>query len=307
MRVLFVCSGNNGISPIVESQAESLKKSGVELDVFAIKGRGLWNYLKAIPALRNKIRTFKPQIVHSHYSLSSMVTSLSTSLPVISSLMGSDVNRSGILRHIIRFFIKHSWKVTIVKSEKMRSLLEYDAVKVIPNGVDRDIFKPLNRMECRDKLGWDRTNKYVLFAADPARDVKNISLTKKAMQLVNYGSLQLKTVYGISHTDMPVYINASDVIILTSKWEGSPNIIKEAMACNIPIVSTDVGDVRWLLGDLEGHYVSKTSPEDVGDALSAALRFTGSTSGRERLGLLGLDSKSIAMQLMQIYEKTSDQ
>ena len=100
---------------------------------------------------------------------------------------------------------------------------------------------------------------------------------------------------------MPVYLNAADVLLLTSKWEGSPNILKEAMACNCPIVSTDVGDVKWLLGDLEGHYLSSFDAVDFSKKIKQAFIFGKRTCGRKRIYELGLDSENIADRIITIY------
>jgi len=105
---------------------------------------------------------------------------------------------------------------------------------------------------------------------------------------------------------MPEYYSASDVILLTSLWEGSPNVIKEAMACNCPIVTTDVGDVRWIIGDTEGCYIASLDPNDYSLKMKKALDFaqkSGKTNGRNRIIYLGLDADTIALRIIGVYEK----
>ena len=101
-------------------------------------------------------------------------------------------------------------------------------------------------------------------------------------------------------------MNASDIVVLTSLREGSPNVIKEAMACNCPVVATDVGDIAWLFGNEPGHFLSGFDPQDVATKLNMALEFSeeyGRTSGRNRIIELGLDSESVARRIVGVYEE----
>ena len=102
---------------------------------------------------------------------------------------------------------------------------------------------------------------------------------------------------------MPLYLNASDLLLSTSLWEGSPNVIKEAMACNCPIVTTNVGDVKWLLDGVEGCLITTNDPKDVADKIKKALNFKGRTKGRDKLISLGLDSEHIAKKIIKVYEE----
>ena len=103
-----------------------------------------------------------------------------------------------------------------------------------------------------------------------------------------------------------LYYNAADLLLLTSKHEGSPNIIKEAMACNCPVVSTDVGDVRWVIGNTKGCYITSSNPVGVAQKVMLALEFSeknSRTKGRERIMELGLDSDTIAAKIIAVYKK----
>lgn len=301
MRVLFVSSGNKGISPIIQAQAKSLAESGINIEIFGITGRGIFGYLKIIPRLRQKIAQANPDLVHAHYSFCGIVSSLATRKPVVCSLMGSDVKSSGLWRHIIRFFIKHVWKVTIVKSEDMKHSLGLGNVHVMPNGVDMNLFRPMDDNECRAKLGWPSDKRIVLFAANPARPEKNYALAGQAIKALNSENIELKVVHGIKHEDMPIYLNAADVLLLTSHWEGSPNVIKEAMACNTPIVSVDVGDVRWLLDEVEGCYLTAREPIALADKLGQIFQNKREVTGRWRIFELGLDAESVAKMLNDLW------
>ncbi|HOY84103.1 MAG TPA: glycosyltransferase [Candidatus Syntrophosphaera sp.] len=307
MKVLFVCRGHGKarprISPITKAQARSLERAGLSVDIFPLRGNWIKAYLGSVLQLRSYIKKTKPDIVHGHYSLCGFTATLASPKPVIVSLMGSDVKQSGLLRLITKFFANHIWKVTIVKSQDIKLSLGLDSVFVLPNGVDLDMFKPMPRENCRRELGWPESNKIILFAADPKRNEKNFSLAKASCEKLDSHFVVLKVVHGVKQETMPVIINASDLLLLTSVWEGSPNVVKEAMACNIPVVSTNVGDVDALFGDTQGYFIAKPETDDVRRKVDACLAYPQKVNGRDRLISLNLDASVIAAKLIDLYEK----
>ncbi len=306
MKILFVFSGNSiyfDISPFIQAQAESLRKLGHTIDYYPIKGKGIKGYISNIPQLKHYVKKCNYDIIHPHYSFCGVISSLSIKKRVVCSLMGSDVKQSGLWKLLIRYFIKYKWRKTIVKSLEMKKELGIDKVVVIPNGVDLEIFKPLDKNECRKKLGWRQDSKTILFASNPKRPEKNFSLAQKAIAALHIEDIELKVVYNVPHNEMPLYLNAYDLLLSTSLWEGSPNVIKEGMACNCPIVTTNVGDVKWLLEGVEGCFITTNDPKDVADKIKKALNFKGKTKGRDKLISLGLDSEHIAKKIIKVYEE----
>ena len=303
MRVVFVCSGNYGVTALVKAQADSLVAAGIDVLIYPIVGKGLMGYLRNIQTLRQYLSQHKPDLVHAHYSLSGLVTMLSTKLPVVVSLMGSDVNHSPGMRALVRFCSKHVWKFTIVKSDNMKAKLGLSRVQVVPNGVNLELFKPLDKVECRSKLNWKNTSKHILFVSscDPGRLEKNLRLAKEAVNACNRQDLELHIVTNIDQMEMPIYLNASDLLLLTSKWEGSPNTVKEAMACNIPVVATKVGDIETLFIDTSGYYIGQQNAIDLGKKIDSAIAQKVRVQGRERINSLSLDSVSVANILKQMY------
>ncbi|PID94132.1 MAG: glycosyl transferase group 1 [Bacteroidetes bacterium] len=305
MKVLFVSSGNNanGLSPIVKNQGVSLAHNiGCEIYYFTIQGRGLRGYLQNIPRLRKTYKDVQPDWVHAHYSLCGFVTTLAGISPVIVSLMGSDVKAKRTFKFFILLFARFFWKRVIVKSEEMKQDLGYASAVVIPNGVDLDIFTPMPQEEARSKLQWSvEGKKVILFAANPKRPEKNFQLLEKAFQLLPQGKYLLKVLENVPNHMIPYYLNASDVVVLTSLWEGSPNVIKEAMACNRPIVSTDVGDVKHNLWGLDGCFITSYDPDDVANALVEALKHQ-QIEGRRRVRALGLSAANIAERIVSVWK-----
>jgi glycosyltransferase involved in cell wall biosynthesis len=314
--VLFVSSGNHpsGFSPVVKKQADSLSAHDVRIDFFSIKRGGLWGYLKSIPAIRKKIRKNRYNMVHAHYSLSGICAAVAAhrSCPVFCSLMGSDAQITGIWRSVIRLFARKWWQVVIIKSFSMNKKLALKDYVVLPNGVDLEQMRPMDQADARKKIGWNSAKKYILFLADPKRPEKNYQLAREAVECLDIADIELKAIGACPHEDVPLYLNACDVLLLTSLWEGSPNVIKEAMACNRPIVSTDVGDVRKIFGDTRGCYIASFNRDDVAEKLILALEFSsnpGQTSGRQQIISLGLSADAVALQLVDLYSRfsTTDQ
>jgi len=308
IKVLFVSSGNslNGLSPIVKNQGESIKLKDVDINYFPIKGKGKIGYLKVILPLRKHLKNNKYDIVHAHYSLSAFVASLAGAKPLVVSLMGSDVKSKSYYRFIIKFFNWFFWSVTIVKSEDMKRSLGIDQSFVVPNGVNFEKFYPMGKQEALGVTKWDKNKRHVLFAADPKRQEKNFILAKEAYESLGIPDADIHVLENIPNELMAFYYNAADVVILTSLWEGSPNVIKEAMACNKPIVSTDVGDVSWLFGDSEGHFLTSYEAKNVAKSIENALEYATAkktTQGRQRIIDLELDAESIAKRLIGIYSK----
>jgi teichuronic acid biosynthesis glycosyltransferase TuaC len=299
-KVLFVSSANRGtISPIVKAQGKSLSRQGIAVDYYGITGKGIRGYLANIPLLRTHILKTSPDLIHAHYSLCGIVAALTfAAKPLVVSLMGSDTKTGLFSRIGIPCFAELFWHRVIIKSPSMQPKNGNNNFIVIPNGVDFDTFRPLRDKTLKNK----RT---ILFLADPSRESKNFPLARDAFSLLDAESAELIVRHGMPQEDVPKILNEADVVLLTSKWEGSPNLVKEAMACNCPVVATDVGDVAWLFGDEPGYFLTGFEPRDVAEKIRMALAFAeqrGRTRGRERIVQLGLDSETVARRIVGMYE-----
>jgi glycosyltransferase involved in cell wall biosynthesis len=300
MKILFISSGNlfNGISPIVLKQGKSLENEGIQVEFFTITGRGFRGYLKNVGRIRSHLHKNKYDLIHAHYWLSGIIASLAGAKPLIVSLMGTEARTGRLSRIIIRYYSRNVWDHTIVKSIRIRKELNLPATTVLPNGVDLDLFRQISREEVR-KIAGVESGKIILFASDPSRYEKNYSLAEEAVRRAGIEQGHLLVVNSKPHEMIPYFMNAGDVLLLTSYWEGSPNVIKEAMACGLPIVSTDVGDVREVISDTAGCFITGYDPGEIADKLNSAIRFGRRTDGREKIK--HLDEKIIAKKLSGIY------
>jgi len=322
MKVLFVVSGNNqyyDVAPFIKSQGDSLAQEGVEVSYFPILGKGLLNYLKNAIPLRKHLKNNPVDVIHAHYALCGWVAVLASlgRIPVVLSYMGDDLFGSYTSKNKRSF---KSWVLILLgkaaqpflsgiicKSQKMADAIARKSIcHIVPNGVRLEQFKLYDK-GLRKELGLEKDKKYVLFLADPSDHNKNVALVESALEILNLPDVELLIRYKVSHDAVVKYLNVADVFVLCSFSEGSPNVVKEAMACNCPMVVTDAGDAAWVAGDTPGCYVSPSyEPEDFAKKLSLALQYAekqGRTQGRERLMTLGLDAKSIAGKVIAIYEQ----
>lgn len=308
MRILFVASGNQGApSPVVKNQGDALAAEGVTVDYFLIKGKGIKGYLKNVKPLRKYMKEHKYDAIHAHYSLSAFVASLAGAKPLVVSLMGSDVKAAGWYKFIIRLFAAvGGWRSIIVKSNDMYRSLGIKRAIVIPNGVNMARFKPMSKSECQKRLGWDTERKHILFPANAARPEKDYALAEAAVkELANERDRELEIKLHVfentPNEETPYWYNAADVVLMTSKWEGSPNAIKEAMACSRPIVATNVGDIAERTSGVEGCFVAQTrDAQELASLLNKAFAIT-QTKGNDRIVSDGLDANVINQKLINLY------
>lgn len=304
MKVLFVCSGNknNGPSDVVLNQYKSLIDIGLDVDLYTIEGQGILGYLKNIIPLRRKIKTNSYNVVHAHYSLSGIVASLASAKPLIVSLMGSDAHITGWIKKVTLYFQKRNWDATILKSSDMQNKLNLNSYQILPNGVNTDRFCPMSKNEARNILNIGHSDKILVFIANPKREEKNFKLAEDTLTCIKTQNVKLITVHNVPNEKIPLYLNAADALVLTSVYEGSVNVVKEAMSCNTPIVSTDVGDVQKNISGLLNCFISSNRPEDFASKIDQVLMSDQRSNGRDRVFKLKLDSVSIANKLKETYK-----
>ncbi len=310
MKILFVSSGNSkaGISPIIKNQGESLRREGVDIEYYTIKGKGIIGYLTNINKLRKFVIDKEFELIHAHYSLSALVVILSfLRLPIVVSYMGSDVLGShdingkrtliGKLEVFVTKLVNLFVTNRIVKSKEMSQ--KFLNSHIIPNGVDFESYKEIEKSFSKKKLGLLKNKEFILFPADPKRPEKNFKLFEEAFRLLANTKYEYICFNDTLNRMTPFFYNASAIVVLTSFHEGSPNVIKEAMACNIPIVSTDVGDVKEIISNTDGCYITNYDPKEIAAKMEMALKYNKKTTGR--LNIKHLEDSSIAKKIIDIY------
>jgi glycosyltransferase involved in cell wall biosynthesis len=158
----------------------------------------------------------------------------------------------------------------------------------------------------KNELGLSDDKKYVLFLGNTENTRKNSQLAQKAINLFNTDNIDFIAPFPISQDLVIKYLLSVDVLVVPSLMEGSSNVIKEAMACDCPVVATDVGDAAWLFGNEPGHFLTTFAPRDVADKIRAALDFSerhGRTNSRVRIIELGLDAEIVARRIVRVYEE----
>lgn len=303
MKILIVASYNKGrFAPFIVEQAESLKRAGCELDWFGLQGKGIKGYIKNLPELKRKIKEFHPDIIHAHYGLSGLFANLQRNVPVVTTFHGSDINERKVLRLSKLAMRLSAWNI-FVSQKTLEIAKPSKKYTLLPCGIDFSDLQLTDKAEARRKMGLDIDRKFILFAGAFDNTVKNAPLAKESVALLNDKSVELLELKGFSREEVTLLMCAVDSFLMTSFTEGSPQVIKEAMACGCPIVSVDVGDVRERLDGVEGCYVANSrNHEELADLLQKAILFESKTKGRDKVIVDGLDNKLVARELIDIYK-----
>ena len=307
MKVLIVANNKPGhFSPFVTDQVDALAKYGVEFDFFGVGGKGVFGYLSYLMPLKKKIDEFQPDLLHAHYGLSGLLANLQRTVPVVTTFHGSDVHSRGLNLLISKFTARYS-AYNIFVSPWLLELTGYrgENKSVIPCGVSTTTFFPMDRAEARKQLGWDINENYVLFAGAFDNEVKNSALAKAAISLVP--NTKLVELRGYNREQVNLLANAANCLLMTSHREGSPVIIKEAMACGTPIVSVDVGDVKEVLNGVNGCFLARYDADDIASKIKHTLSFKGKTNGPQCIIEKNLSNDIQAKNILKIYQAVIDQ
>ena len=323
MKILIV--GNNKLghfAPFVKEQAHALQLQGCDVVFFGVQGKGIIGYLRCLPALKRAIKQHQPNLIHAHYGLSGLLANLQRIVPVVTTYHGSDINVPAVRRFskIAMRLSAHNIFVSqrnVTLALSPNSLITYRLKKrytLLPCGVN--IPKPWGELQTQwvgqltlNQWVQEKLNarvKHVLFAGAFNNAVKDPELAKAAInELASEGvKVELIELKGFNRDQVNALMYNCDTLLMTSKTEGSPQVIKEAMACGCPIVSVDVGDVAERLSGVEGCYVvSSREPAAIAEALQQTLAFHGKTNGRQRIIEMGLSNEQVAERLMAIYKQ----
>jgi glycosyltransferase involved in cell wall biosynthesis len=312
---LWPTEADPGFGSFVKAQMDSLRPLGVEFDVLFVNGReSIWNYFRGIGQVRRQLRAKRYDLIHAHFGLSGWVARWQLRVPLVVSFMGDDVlgkpdrtGRQTLLGHFLRisgFILARLVSAVIVKSPQMAAKLRLHSARVIPNGVDLNLFQPREQSEARQTLGLDAGKKFVLFPYNSGEARKRFDLVQAAVSLAReqIPNLEILAVHAKPQEQVPLYMNAADIMVMASTFEGSPNAVKEAMATNLPVITVDVGDARELIGPTEGCYVVKREATAMAEKIVEVCRRGGRTTGRERMCKLSIEA--VAQQIVDVYAAT---
>jgi teichuronic acid biosynthesis glycosyltransferase TuaC len=299
--------------PFIVRQVDQLRRAGLEVDVFHFEGRkNPFRYLFAWVRLRTRFKLRKYDLIHAQWGQSAILA-LPKKKPLVITYRGSDLDgiltklgRLSIFGRILRLVSKYLANIAdqvIVVSEHLAEGLPDCSYLVIPTGIDMNLFNPREKTEARNLLGIPQNERIILFVGNPLNVEKRFELARSAVDLIkkSHSNVRLFVVNRISYEQMPLYMNMSDVLILTSAHEGSPNVVKEALACNLPVVSTDVGDVRKRLSSIEGCFIcADDQPETIALALKQVLTRNERIKGRETIK--DLDEDLLIRKVIVVYQ-----
>lgn len=325
MRVLAVTNmyptpDDPGFGAFVADQMDWVARSGIDVAIEFIDGRGDRSaYLRGLRQVRRRASRDRFDVVHAHYGLVGFLASFQP-LPLVVSFCGDDLlgtpdgvrgitPMSRLQRALSRYAARQAQEI-VCKSDQLRAALprrrDRTRAHVLPNAVDTTRFRPGDRSAARRRLGLHPSEPLVLFPHTPGVARKRLDRAQAAVAALERRGVaaRLWMVQGVPHAQMPEYYHAADCLLLTSEQEGSPNVVKEALCCDLPVVSVEVGDVRRWIEDSRGSVLVAPAPDAIADGLERVLTQPTSPNGdrvRERLS-----AARMTQQLIDIYQSAID-
>jgi glycosyltransferase involved in cell wall biosynthesis len=300
----------------IRRQAEFLQAAGVDVDVFHFKAaKSPWNYLLGWLRVRRQMATKRYDVAHAQFGQSGLLA-LPKRVPLVVTFRGDDLQGMldpegrltlpGRLLKFVSQMVGRCADAAIVVSEHMAELLHPSVrTHVIPSGLDFGLFRPIPQEEARRHLGLPPDKRLVLFVGNPDLPRKRYGVAKQAVAILNRSlPAELLIAWGTPHNEVPFFMNAADALVFTSRQEGSPNVVKEALACNLPVVSVRVGDVPLRLWGVEGCELCEDDrPETIAAALARVLRRNRRVAGRD--AVRDLEESHLTQQVISVYRSVA--
>jgi teichuronic acid biosynthesis glycosyltransferase TuaC len=295
-------------------EAASLASVGVDVETFYLSSRTSAKELVRLRSeFQEKIANFLPDVVHAHFgTMTALFCWLFADVPLVITFRGTDLNPDPSISRIRglmgRTFSRiaaagAARNICVTEELKRRLWLGKYKTVVMPGSVNPELFRPIPREEARAILGWNLDAPVVLFNAGRFPKIKRPDLATAAVQQAKYSvpDIQLFMLDGDVDPDrMPIIYSAADCLVVTSDHEGSPTVVREAMACNLPIVSVNVGDVaERIRNDVHSQVVGR-DPQAIGAAIASTLVRGQRSNGRE--AVMEISEDRVARQLRELYE-----
>jgi len=316
IRALHVIPGQpeGSVMIFARREAGSLRLAGIRVESFYLTSRtSLRTLVQEWRRFRRHVAEFRPHIVHAHFgTLTGLFCVAASPVPVILTFRGTDLNPDPMLPRwrtdLGRFFSRISAiraRRVVCVTEQLKRRLWWGRQKtcVMPGSVNFDLFQPMEREEACELLGWEPQTKRVLFNFGRFPVIKRPDLAARAVDVARtiVGNIDLIQLDGNTPPEtMPAVYNAVDCILVTSDWEGSPTIVREAMACNLPIVSVDVGDVAEMTQGAAPGTIAERDPAKLGQAVADILKSRARSNGRSLIS--HLNEEVVAGEVRRLYE-----
>jgi glycosyltransferase involved in cell wall biosynthesis len=301
---MYPHSGHQSSGAFVKHQVERLQAMGHRVETVDFPGyRSKLEYAKAALAVRRRTREKHFDVVHAHYGVTGLCALVRNGTPLVVSLHGSDA-LVGWIEPLISRLVCSLADGTIVVSRK---IAERIPGTLIPCGVDLGLFQPRPKDEARRRLGLTPSRKYVLFPFDRSRSVKRFDLATAAVRELADSNAELLTVSQVHYTEMPWFYSAADVMILCSDSEGSPTSVKEALACNLPVVSVDIGDVREMMDGIEGAEIVERTPASLAAGVRRVLERGGNVAFNGRAAMERYSQQKAVEAIVAVYRRVIEQ
>jgi glycosyltransferase involved in cell wall biosynthesis len=303
----------------VGDEVGALRRAGVDIDVYFVNGRAHKLAYAGMPVgFFSRVRRTRYDVVHVHHSFCALVATLQPVIPVVwtfheGEIAGGaeDALKEQPVKHVayskrMKRYVARKVDAIVVVSEHLRAPLGRPDAMYLPAGIDIDLFAPMDTAVAKQRLGLASDKRYILFPAVPARVEKRYELARRAVETLRArwpddADVELIALNNVPHEDVPLYMNASEAALLTSSFEASPVVIREALACNVPVLSTDVGDARVMLERIPGCAIVPPEPERIAEALRTVLASPRRVASRDAMHKYSLANTANA--LVGLYEK----
>jgi len=301
----------------VRDEANALRAAGADVDVYFVNGRAnKLNYLGMPLGFLARARRAHYDVIHVHHSFCGLVATLQRTIPVVWTFHEGEISgdttdalREQPIKHLayskrMKRYVARKVDAVVVVAEHLRVPLGRPDALWLPSGIDWTRFVPTESAEARRRLGLAEGRRYVLFPAAPSRVEKRYDLARRGVELLretwpDARDVELIALDNVPHEQVPLFMNASDVVRMTSAFEASPVTIREALACNVPVISTDVGDARVVMQDIAGCRIVDAEPAKIAEALRGALAAPRRVQARDRMRVYSLDT--VAQALIALY------
>jgi teichuronic acid biosynthesis glycosyltransferase TuaC len=305
----------------VKEQVISLKKAGASVDVYFINGKE--SRLKYFSSLLDLYKLYdKYDVIHAHHTYCIFPLAVirfikKNKVPLVLTFHEGEVHKKGKQQRwkngpIKSIVFSKKIKKAAMKAVDLVITVQHEIVSeagfdgrcvVLPCGVDLETFTPMDRHSCRERLKLPKNKKIIFFPAAPKNTQKGYDMLCAAIDRVGDKDIHLVAAGAIPYEEMPIYMGAADVVVQLSDFEASPSILKEAMAMNVPVVFTDVGDAKSTIGDAFGCFICNKTTEDVAMKLKEALACNGISNGRKQIMKLGLGLTTVAKKIIGYYRE----